>query len=154
MGQRRNISGIDLAAGVGSIRRAYLAADGTGIVSSTAVNVTGLFVPMEANSIYIYTSFIVYSAGTAGDLAFSHSIPSGAGLSYGDATTNFFGSNTAADNWSGTGSSTKLSFMLAGYVTTAATAGNLQARAAQQVTDAANATTIRFGSWMKLERVA
>lgn len=153
MGQRRNISGVDLAAGVGSIRRGWLDADATGVLNTTATNVTGLFVPAEASSVYKYTAFIVYSAGTTGKLAFSHAIPSGATFYYGDATSNFLGTGTAADNWSAQGTGTKLSFMLAGYLSTT-TAGNLQARAAQQTTDAANATTIRAGSWMQLERLS
>lgn len=156
MGARRNISGLDLAAGVGSIRRAWLTSDSAGKTDTTVANVTGLAVALEANATYFYRSFIIYSAGTVGDLSWSHSVPSGASMKYGDATNFYANAATTADVWSGagTGISNARSFGLDGYITTGGTAGNLQARYAQAATDASNATVIHAGSWFRVERVA
>ena len=156
MGQRRNISGIDLAAGIGSIRRSWLSSDSSGSVTTTVANVTGLAIAMEASSTYFYTSFIIYSGSATGDLSWSHTVPSGASMKYGDATNFYANAATTADVWSGAGVgiANARAFGLLGYITVGATAGNLQARYAQAALDAANATVIHAGSWMKLERVA
>lgn len=149
MGQRRNISGFE-SEGVGGVDKYWCTADQSAS-STTIVSSTYLVAPVFANATYFFRAFIIYSAGTTGKFEWSHSIPSGATFYYGDAT-NFFGSGTATDTWSGKGAGSKLSFGLDGYLKTT-NAGNLTGRFAQSVSDTVD-SVLYTGSWFKLDRVA
>lgn len=154
MGARRNISGLDLAAGVGSVRRAWSDADQS-VTTTTITNITDLVIPLESFSTYFYRAFIIYSAGATGDLEFSHSAPLNATMRWGDATNAYFNTAGGQDVWSGAGGgiANGRSFGIDGFIETFTTAANLQARFAQAAADT-TATTIHAGSWMRVERVA
>lgn len=133
--------------------------------STTMQDDNELVLPVEANATYQLSMWVPYSS-TSGtpDILCDFTVPSGADLYrsvYG--VTNATAAGVGDIEWSanataGTddrrasynGTNTLLIF---GRLNTSATAGNLQFRWAQAVSDAA-AVTVKAGSWMKLERTA
>jgi hypothetical protein len=123
MGARRNISGLDVAAGVGARPRVILGSDQT-TFTTTMGNVTGLAVAVEVSAKYIYDCFVIYSGSATADLAWSHAVPASAQLQWGDDTNFYANAATTVDNWSsvGVGIANARSFALHGMLTVGATA--------------------------------
>ncbi|MFE9742958.1 hypothetical protein [Streptomyces sp. NPDC006477] len=155
MAQRKNISGLEVSAGIGSVLIAHATVDTSVTNSTTHITPTGLFLQPEINATYIYTAFIIYSAGTTEDLNWAHTAPTGAAMRWTDPTNSFFASPSASNVWSGAGVgyANARAFSLDGWLKMGATSGFFNGRMAQAVSGA-NATVIYLGSWMRLERVA
>lgn len=136
--------------------------------STTLVNAAGLAVAMQANSIYAMDGYIAYTCNGTADVKFAISVPTGTVGSWGlyavavgstggegdisAARLDAFGDSslvTAGGNSVGTGA---MSCLPRGLITTAATAGSLQVRFAQNTANA-TPTKIEAGSWLRLVRI-
>lgn len=147
-------------------RAVILGADHTVAQSDvTLEDVTGFLIPFVGNATYEVEGTILYDASTTADfrLGFSATVAitsfnwSTFGLTTG--ATNHIGSincrnRTLADDdqSGGAGVGTIVVCRPKGTLITSSTAGSLQFRAAQGVSDATN-TTVRAGSMLKLTRV-
>jgi hypothetical protein len=139
------------------------------VISTTSyVDVTGLVLPMEANSVYALDGFLKYTSATAADIKFVLIGPTGSGGSFGvhgvvqaaTATTGDFeafcldGIGIANQiGLGGAGVSTSAWGHLKGYITTGVNAGTLQVQFTQ-VTSTASNTTVKTGSNMTLTKIA
>lgn len=140
--------------------------------STTLVDITGMSVALEANSVYELRGMIIYSADTAADFKMGWTVPAGTtgtwaalAMQSSSATAN---SSTSA-RWQtqtdyteteqlggvGTGitsESTRSFALFQGLVITSATAGNIVMRGAQQTAHASDAG-VGIGTYMVLTRV-
>ncbi len=143
----------------------YSGADvGTGANNTTFGNVGWFSFSMDANSKYVFDSWVAYEAGATGDMKLQFTLPAGATIkwsTYGPPTTTTTGIdigqgvlNTAAGPglMGGTGF-VQMVGRIAGTVTTSSTAGTAQLQFAQNANDA-EATTIYADSWLSYEQVA
>lgn len=149
-------------------RIARATADTTKTSSTAFADATGLLLSLAANAVYALDAYIAYVAGDTGDLKCAWTVPASttghwAGWGLGVGATSSVGVANGARpdafgdaNFLSFGGSTVLSGQLAcyprGYVVTAGTAGNLQFRFAQNVSNATS-TVIKAGSWMRLTRI-
>lgn len=148
---------------------AYLTADVSVISTTTLTDVTGLFVPVEANATYAWDGFLAYNANATGDIKFAATVPTGATGKWGlyplvQSSTASAGSvegfrlDAYGDsNQQGAGGSDSFSGALManprGILITSSTAGTFQFRFSQ-VTSNANNTTVKAGTWIRLSRIA
>lgn len=150
---------------------AYKTADESVTSSAALQNDDHLTLSVEANAIYTMTLFIEYIAGTTGDLQYAFTYPANASVTHGvaglditatgssgaAAVPNFSGPGrdtstpTSARNLGGAGGSFAHAFMM-GLLEVGVTAGSLTLQWAQAVSDG-TATTLKQGSWMKLDRI-
>lgn len=144
-------------------RTARATADRTVNNSTTLVNAAGLVVPVDRDAIYRVTGMIIYNSGTAPDLKLGWAAPAGAtlawtsdGISTGATTivsSVYRGAHDlAATGLAGGNSGNDMVAMPEGLLTTGNTAGNLQLRFAQETATVAD-STIRAGSWIRVERI-
>jgi hypothetical protein len=94
----------------------------------------------------------VFSGGTTGDIKFDWAVPSGTVLRWSDQT-GASGLNSDVDVYSAPGGTTQVAFQIWATVVTSSTAGNVQFRWAQNVSDT-TATIVRANSYLQLTRVA
>lgn len=134
--------------------------------STTLQNDGSLVLPLAANARYLLDGYLAYTGPTFGagpaDLKAAWAVPAGATMRWAQHGP---GSNTpngiaavetdhATNHVLGTyGTGTNIVARPAGWVTTSGTAGDLQLRWAQNVSNGV-ATTLRAGSWIRLRRVA
>jgi hypothetical protein len=125
-----------------------------------------LLLPVAANSTYLLSSQVIYTADPGGDLRIGWSGPASATLDWNigsmDAisssvsSTSYWGTNTIAGTDVAGGVNASSSPVLArpsGLLVTSSTAGTLKFRWAQG-TSSAFGTQVRAGSWLRLDRVA
>jgi hypothetical protein len=133
-----------------------------GVTSSTAlVNDTALVLAVAANSTYWVDAIIEYNGVNGADIKCTFTIPAGASGFYGatytaTASGNFSGG--AAFAWTDTntaqanGTGTPMNLRITGILVIAGTAGNLQFRWAQNVSNG-TATTVMPNSAMRAQRI-
>ncbi|MFB7354863.1 hypothetical protein [Streptomyces gardneri] len=134
--------------------------------STTLQNDDELFVSVEANATYIVNMFLLHSSPLPGDLSIGWSVPTGASFAWGvqaasNDTANSFvvsdmnlvGRNATEAATFGGGDGTATRADVSGTLTTSVTAGTLQFRWAQRVSNA-SASQIRAGSWLSVRRIA
>lgn len=154
-------------AGIGGINFAFKTAN-QAITSSTALtNDTHLVLPVAANATYILDGFFDYDGVLGpnnGDIKFDWTVPAGATMTWSpfgnpsnDVTQKLNSNQGTATTvltlgTYGTGGQ-HTSARPFGYIAVAGTAGNLQLRWAQNVSNATS-TTMYTGSWIRLQRVA
>lgn len=144
---------------------AYMTSDQQFTSTTALANVTQMAIPVAANTTYKLTGFLEFNGETfalgPGDLKLDMAIPALATLRWvhlGAIVNNANAMDSVAMP-AGTvrplgtyGTTTDLSAILSGRLTTGANAGTLQLKAAQN-TSSATPTTLRAGSWMTLSRV-
>lgn len=121
--------------------------------SSTAFqNVTDLVAAMPTAGTFSFRGIIYYDSGTTPDIKFAFTIPAAATLRWngngpatgggttGDATFNVATASDGPIPFGGAGVGTMLICQIEGEYVAGGTAGNLQFRAAQQVSDPSNTT--------------
>lgn len=137
---------------------AYKSADESVTSSTTIQDDNGLFLPLGANEIWLFTAVILYSGATAGDIRVAFSVPAGATLNWSapgaptvaDAYAVATDNETFTNAYGATGAKTVL--LGVGRVANGGTPGNLQFRFAQQVSNA-TPTTVYAGSHVIAHRV-
>lgn len=147
-------------------QQVWKSADESVTSSTTLQNDDHLVLPLAANARYLLDGYLSYTGPTfaAGpaDLKADWAIPSGASVRWshngpGSNTPNGIAAtetNHSTAHVLGTyGTGTNITSRPAGWVTTGSTAGNLQLRWAQNVSNG-TPVTMRAGSWIKLKRVA
>lgn len=144
---------------------AFKGADESVLNSTTLQNDDALFIPLLANSTYVWVSF-VFATGAAngsGDLKFAYTWPSGAsgiwagiGLNTTGVTPNITaGRNASAASVAyGLNGGTLASAVTFGSVITGSTAGNLQTQWSQNTANNVTATTVKAGSALLAWQVA
>lgn len=121
-----------------------------------------LFVPVQANAVYVVTCVLAYTGATAGDMKVLFRVPTSGGFS-GMGTILVVGAASqqdiqtlpyglASETWGCLGAGTSYGQVL-GLLTTAGTAGDFAIDWAQN-TSSATATTIQAGSYLSLLRVS
>lgn len=136
--------------------------------SVTYQNDDHLVLAVGASQTWEFEAYLVYDAGTTGDLGFSFDVPSGA-TGWFSATRIQGSAATSVDSgaWSaidafgsgsaraagGAGAGTKLGLHIFGLLVTSATPGNLQFTWTQRVSDG-TATTVFTNSYLKANRVS
>lgn len=147
--------------------RVAFAGDDSSTISSTAfVDVDGLLVPLEADSVYAIDGWISYDSNAASDLKVQLLVPSGATGSWGLfalSTTSSGSVGTVQANRASVGAgnaltgggsnsfSAEMNALFRGYVETAATAGDLQVQFAQNSSQA-SLTTVGAASWIRAQK--
>lgn len=134
--------------------------------SATFQDDDALVLPVAANTAYMLTCFLDYSADPAADIKLQWTFPAGAtmtwargGASLGTAaldSTLHIGrqDGTSTPSLGGiTNNTTRLTAWPIGTLLTAGTAGNLRLQWAQNTAQAGNAT-IYAGSWLRLQKIA
>ncbi len=159
---------LDVETQINKTRYARLATDQVKTSNTVLADLPGLSFSLAANAEYLLDGCISYYGTDASDVKFAWAGPTGMTVSWG-----FRGMGAASVDGSNTGIGvasletygdanifavgTEVDFAVMctplGYWKTAGTAGTLQLRWAQFVSNAA-ATTIRRGAWMRLHRVA
>lgn len=142
--------------------RRYRAADQSKSDTTLIDDDTFTFTP-DLNTVWAIDIHLMYSAGTTGDLKYSYTWPAGAAFPHsklGYTTALAFEAvafNTPASGdvyaAGGNGGGAILVARVSGVLTMATTAGSWKFRFAQNATDAATATTLRKGSWMRAMRL-
>lgn len=154
-------NGLAVAAGVGSQRTPYKAADATGRTTTTLAVDTDLLATVEANATYTVEGHFEFTGAAGGDIKFDWVIPSGAALTWallGTGTANFTDYDasvitaTTARGARGNGATVQ-SANPRGTLTVSSTSGTIQVRWAQNTTNA-TATVLKAGSWIRLVRIA
>lgn len=140
-----------VAANTAKILTAYKTADESVTSDITLNNDADLVIAVEANSVYRLSLELITNAHATPDLDFDFSIPSGATL------YTMIGTNGTIPIPAGTeinikGSGIDLAYPYYGYVKTSATAGNVQFKWAQSISDA-NATTVKLGTSLILTKL-
>jgi hypothetical protein len=121
-----------------------------------------LFVPVQANAVYVVLCVLAYTGATAGDLKVLFRVPSGGGFQ-GMGTTLVVGAasqqdiqsmpyGVASEVWGCLGAGTSYG-KVDGLLTTAGTAGDFAIDWAQNTSNA-TPTTIQAGSFLSLLRVS
>lgn len=154
-------NGLSVAAGVGSMRSPYKAADAAARVSTTTLAVdTDLVITVEANATYALSGHLQFSAAAGGDIKFDWLIPAGASLNWallGTGTVNFTDNDasivsaTTARGARGNGSTVQ-SANPQGTLVVSSTAGSIQLRWAQNTSNATG-TILKAGSRIRLDRI-
>lgn len=124
-------------------------------------NDADLVVPVQADSTYVFEATIFYDGATTGDLKFDLTSPAGSTLKWAPvgltgAATSGAGSidvRVGVGTPGAAGAGTQTGLRVRGLLRTAGTAGNLQFRWAQVVSDA-TATTVYIDSFITAEKVA
>lgn len=157
----------DVETQINKTRYARLAADQNKISSTTLADLPGLSFTLAANAEYLLDGMISMYGVDAADVKFAWTGPTGMTVSWGFrgmAAANVDGSNTGISvasleaytdaNIFAVGTEVDFATMCTplGYWKTAATAGTLQLRWAQFVSNAAT-TSIKRGSWLRLHRI-
>lgn len=124
-------------------------ADLTANANTTLANVTGLKAALEANGVYLFTVFGTVDAATAADMKIGATVPAGATVKF--LSGNNFSADTAVID--GAGAGTPQRGKVVGMVEMGATAGDLQIQAAQNSSDASDAT-LETGAVLLVERVS
>lgn len=136
--------------------------------STTLAAVTGLSVPLAANTTYVWDGYFGYTAAEAGDLKVAFTAPSGATGSWslhqlvststggtGDLDarreTTYGTSTTQVAGGSDSGSG-QMACLPHGHVVTSSSTGNLTVYVAQN-TSSATATVLSGGAWLRVQRV-
>ncbi|MGJ5895157.1 hypothetical protein ACSCBZ_24855 [Streptomyces niveiscabiei] len=145
---------------------AYKSADES-VSNATLQDDDHLFVSLAANATYLIDGLFIYTGQTfaagPGDLRAVWSIPAGSTLRWsrnGPSQNAATGMDIVSTDEStvrllGTfGGGTDVSAHPKGRITTAGTAGLLRLRWAQGTTNAAQATIMRAGSWLRVQRIA
>lgn len=148
---------------------ARVSADVTVISSTTLIDITGLVVAVEADALYAWDAYLAYNSGATPDIKFAATVPSGTTGNWGiyplvQSSTGSSGSiegfrldGYGDANVQGAGGSDSFSGALMcmprGYIDTSSTAGNFQMRFAQVTSNASN-TTVKAGSWLRVQRIA
>lgn len=125
--------------------------------------VSDLTLTMAAQTSYALDMFFVYTSATAADAALSFSLPSGCTvlLNGGGADLATVGTSgnlekaavtTPALTFGGAGTSAPMTARVTGTVITGSAGGNIVGVLAQVVSTATN-TTVKAGSWMRLQRI-
>lgn len=129
------------------------------VTSSTALqNDDALYVPLAANTQWIFIAMVEYTgdATGSGGILFTFTTPSGSTLTWSQL---YMGSSVSTPSMSGTGSgsgqtrsaetngSAQVPMWIMGSVTVGATAGNLQFEWAQNASDT-TATVVKAGSFV------
>lgn len=139
------------------------------VTSSTAnVNDTALFLPVEANAIYVLEGLLLYSCRDDTDVKIGWTGPSGSTLEWiahaqTVSGTTAISAGVVVDRQNigftsfplggaGAENSTVMTAKIRGRLDTAGTAGNLQLNWAQRISNA-TASIMRAGSWLTLRRV-
>ncbi|MGH6690502.1 MAG: hypothetical protein ACREF4_07475 [Gammaproteobacteria bacterium] len=145
---------------------AFLTADLPAINNSvTAVNLTGLAVPVAANAVYMVMAYMFYVSTTVADIAWSWTAPggvSGRWNAQGIASTATVPGDviaTASTTWgasrvNGGAGASVVTTLLVGTLITGGTAGTLQLRASQNTAEATNTIPGHAGSILTAQRVA
>lgn len=135
--------------------------------STTLQNVTSLVIAMPTAGTFHFDSFVIYSSSTTADLRFAYTWPAGAtvnwnglgvatsGTGVGDGTYSIVNVSDAivATGGNGIGIGNAVSARINGTYVAGGTAGNLQFRAAQFVSEASS-TVIYTNSYLRAWRVA
>lgn len=124
------------------------------IASSTSQTAdTALLVALEANATYLVTALIVWtSASTTPGITNGWTVPASTTIVWGDQAQFAANSTASTESWTLSVASALKSFQLFGYVVVGGTTGNLQFTWAQTISNA-TATTVKAGSWLRVERV-
>lgn len=158
------VDGALTVTGVGSVRTGRVTSDVTKISSTTLGNITGLAVAVEANAVYAIEAFVEYNSGVTPDIKFGWTYPASATIKWAGWGVPTSGSSRVGSIDTGvTTEAVALPFTgdaggnpsvrIVGTITTAGTAGTLQATFAQNTSDATN-TVVKAGAWLKLTRLA
>jgi hypothetical protein len=155
--------------GVGQVQYARRTSD-LSRNASGATDDTQLTFPVVANAVYALVGWVKYSALDGADINVDWSAPAGAlgewtahgnGFATTAQTTNGYQIRTettdvtAARAFSGTTATAgEFSLLIMATLRTGANAGTSALQWAQNVTDAANPTTVYTDSWLRLERIA
>lgn len=146
---------------------AYAAGDVSKVSSTAMSDITGLAIPLEANSRYLLDGFLSYYSLDGVDLRLAYTGPAGMTVSWGStglvssSTTQAGDTDFAAFEAYGdsvyqvinTDSFTSLIVRPSGYFATGGTAGTLQMRFAQDVSNPAT-LVLRRGSWLRAYKAA
>jgi hypothetical protein len=134
--------------------------------STTLQNDDELLLSVEANATYEMRAFLIFTAGTTGDLKYGWTAPAGATMDWnmgGEEST--IGVPTGMAYWAAnsiggtdvaagmTVSSTVVIARPEGLLRVSGTAGTFQLQWAQGAADAGTATTVKTGSWLMLRRL-
>ena len=136
------------------------------VTSSTVlVDDTALVLPLLANEVWQYKFFVVYGAGTTGDIKLGWTFPTAGDLrmsgpaandSGGTLTYNIFSTTTSpttARNYAGAGTAAYTSLPFEGVFVNGANAGNLTFQFAQNTSDATS-TTVKANSTLWAVKLA
>ena len=130
------------------------------VASSTAMQADNdLTIAVDANTRYALTMFLLFNAPATPDIQIGWSVPAGATLNWHRETSGVTGTTGLTDALVATntepiaGDGADDVFVIHGFVKVGATAGTVTFQWAQLASDAA-ATTVRAGSWLKLEPIA
>jgi hypothetical protein len=141
-----------------TIRKKVKTATQTKNSDTTLADDSQLTLPVDANTRYAFTAYINYQGPAAGDFKSRFTIPAGAaaqGVNASSEETDAVNSRdlTASFNVSTSGGTGPASdgYWIAGSVVTAGTAGSITFQWAQATSDPGS-TSVREGSWIKLER--
>lgn len=156
-------NGLNVAAGVGSYRSFAKAADTSRTSTTTLADDLHLAgMALEANATYSLQGWIEYvgAAIGTGDLKMGFTTPAGCTMNWNSGGVVTTGANSydatapaaATSRTVGSGGAVEMVARLGGRIITT-TAGILTLQWAQG-TSSATATTIRAGSWLRLERIA
>lgn len=152
----------------------YMRTDQAVINSTALVDASGLFFPVDANAYYALDAWLLYNAHPSGAFKCGLRVPSGttgmAGLlGPGSAQTPVAGSprinyidfgafSIIANTWATAGdqqfpNTVFVGAMMRGWVLTGNTAGTIQFQFAQNVAYNGLATTLKLGSWIRLDKM-
>jgi len=129
--------------------------------STTLVNDADLVLPADANAAYELSCQLFFIAAAGGDIKWTWSVPSGAGITYQDLHNEGGGTglgnaclaNSNADTPTAAGGGSPVqAIRMTGTLTTGSTAGNVQLRWAQNASNA-TATQVRANSSLVLRRI-
>ncbi len=163
-GRKRPVAAV-ATPNVGAPTIVVKAADET-VTSSTALqNDDHLLFPVGASETWVYEFILFYTAATTGDLKVALTAPVGSTIRWttnglaGSAATNADSLASNVGTTSGTASgyhggagATEISIIIKGYVTTAATPGNVTLQWAQNSSSGTD-TIIKTGSYLKADKV-
>lgn len=162
-----SFSGNLTVSGIGQTLFAKKTGDTTRTSTTTATDDPHLVVAVAANATYEVSCYVVYNAGTTGDIGVQFGVPASAtgdwsGVGWGrDATASVgtggwtvrLNQNTITQNRTYGGDTTDLTIHMKGIVVTAGTSGNFSLQWAQAVSDGTG-TIVRAPSYLVLRRVA
>jgi uncharacterized protein YunC (DUF1805 family) len=141
-------AGITISAGIGSVRYARKTSNTSRNTTITPADDPHLVVAVEANAVYIVNWFCGWTPSGSGGFRIDFTAPSGSAMIFADNDSGL--SATLGDDLT---FNVTVGAFTGGTLTTAGTAGNLQLRWAQRISDATD-TTLLANSFLKVERVA
>lgn len=147
----------------------YVPTDITATSNTTLADMTGFAVALEASTTYLVDGYLAYVAGNTGDIKLAFTVPTGttghwgvAGLDVTSLTSaglltavrrDAFGdANTLALGGTNSGALPALACLVRAYVVIGGTAGTLQGRFAQNVSNATSSVA-KAGSWLRAVKV-